>query len=69
MRRLVGWLGPLAVAFSILAVAGVAKLAVAQDSWVFTTEIPCATAPVYGVQFNRCWVSNTRSFRVGNVRT
>ncbi len=39
----------------------------AQD-WVFANEIPCATAPVVGVQFNRCWVSNTRTFRVGNVQ-
>jgi len=42
--------------------------AVAQDSWVFTESIPCGTAPVYGVSFNNCAVSNMRSFRVGNAR-
>jgi len=45
------------------------KPAVAQDAWVFTNEIPCATAPVYGVPFNRCWTSNVRTFRVGNVQS
>jgi len=39
----------------------------AQD-WVFANEVPCATVPFSGVQFNRCWVSNTRTFRVGNVQ-
>lgn len=42
--------------------------AVAQASWVFTESIPCSTAPVYGVPFNNCTVSNMRSFRVGNAR-
>jgi len=42
--------------------------AVAQDSWVFAESVPCDSAPVYGVPFNDCAVSNTRSFRVGNAR-
>ena len=27
------------------------------------------SAPVYGVPFNRCWVSNPRNFRVGTVQS
>jgi hypothetical protein len=42
--------------------------AIAQDSWAFTESIPCNTAPVYGMPFNNCSVSNTRRFRVGNAR-
>lgn len=42
--------------------------AVAQDSWVFNESIPCSTAPVVGLPFNNCAVSNMRSFRVGNAR-
>src|SRR5262245_38856463 len=42
--------------------------AAAQDSWVFNQSIPCSTAPVSGVPFNNCAVSNMRSFRVGNAR-
>ena len=52
-----------------LVAAGSVKTAFAQDSWVFTNEIPCATAPVYGVPFNRCWTSNVRTFRIGNVQS
>jgi hypothetical protein len=47
---------------------GAVSSAGAQDSWVFTESIPCNTAPVYGMPFNNCAVSNTRSFRVGNAR-
>jgi len=42
--------------------------AAAQDTWVFSQSIPCSTAPVSGVPFNNCAVSNMRSFRVGNAR-
>ena len=42
--------------------------AAAQDSWVFAESIPCNTAPVYGMPFNNCTVSNTRRFRVGDAR-
>jgi hypothetical protein len=42
---------------------------VAQDSWNFSSEIPCASAPVYGVPFSRCWISNPRTFRIGNVQS
>jgi hypothetical protein len=59
----------LVVLLAALAVVGSAKATLAQDSWAFTTEIPCATAPVYGVPFNRCWTSNVRTFRIGNVQS
>ena len=54
---------------ALLAVLCTVRAASAQDAWNFSQEIPCATAPVYGVQFNQCWVSNVRSFRVGNVQS
>ena len=54
---------------AVLAVVGNARTALAQDSWIFTNEIPCATAPVSGVPFNRCWTSNVRTFRIGNVQS
>ena len=43
--------------------------ALAQNAWVFTNEIQCETAPVYGVPFNRCWTSNIRTFRIGTVQS
>jgi hypothetical protein len=43
--------------------------ALAQDSWNFNQEIPCATAPVYGVPFTRCFASNRRTFRIGVVQS
>jgi hypothetical protein len=52
----------------LLQVAGLPMAVVAQDSWVFAESIPCDSAPVYGVPFNDCAVSNIRSFRVGNAR-
>ena len=54
---------------AILLEVGSVRTGVAQDSWVFTNEIQCATAPVYGVPFNRCWTSNVRTFRIGNVQS
>ena len=53
----------------LLVVAGNFRTAIAQESWVFANEIPCATAPVYGVPFNGCWISNVRTFRIGNVQS
>lgn len=53
----------------LLVVAGSFRTAFAQESWIFANEIPCATAPVYGVPFNRCWSSNARTFRIGNVQS
>jgi hypothetical protein len=38
------------------------------DGWSFHEEIPCASAPVYGMQFQRCWISQVRAFRIGEVR-
>lgn len=52
-----------------LIVDGSVKPVAAQDSWVFANEINCATAPVYGVPFNRCWISNVRTFRIGTVQS
>ena len=54
---------------TVLRLAHAVGTAFAQDSWVFNNEIPCATAPVYGVPFNRCWTSNVRTFRIGNVQS
>jgi hypothetical protein len=53
----------------VLAVAGSSRAVIAQDSWNFSSEVPCATVPVYGVPFSRCWVSNTRTFRIGNIQS
>lgn len=57
-----GLFGCLAVAITFLSGS-----AVAQD-WSFAEETPCATAPVYGMQFQRCWISQVRTFRIGAVR-
>jgi hypothetical protein len=57
------------MSLAVLFVAAGAATAHAQDSWVFTNEIQCATAPVYGVPFNRCWTSNIRTFRIGTVQS
>src|ERR1700742_3361010 len=54
---------------SLLIVGGSLRAAHAQDSWVFSQEIPCATAPVYGVPFSQCWTSNRRTFRIGIVQS
>jgi hypothetical protein len=64
-----GGLRPLLMSLAALVAGGTVTTADAQDSWVFTNEIPCATAPVYGVPFNRCWTSNVRTFRIGNVQS
>ncbi len=58
----------LAGAVALVAGAGLSTSASAQDSWVFSTEIPCESAPVYGVPFSQCWISNTRTFRIGTVQ-
>ena len=59
----------LASTLALLVLAGSFRTAFAQDAWNFANEIPCATAPVYGVPFTRCWTSNIRTFRVGNVQS
>ena len=69
MKRLIEALAFGAAAFSLSALACVAPPALAQDAWVFATAIPCGSAPVYGLPFNQCWVSNTRAFRNGNVQS
>jgi hypothetical protein len=50
------------------ATASLLSGAAVADDWSFTQEIPCATAPVYGMQFQRCWSSQVRTFRIGAVR-
>ncbi len=58
----------LASLVSLLFAVGEPRAAVAQD-WNFSEEIPCATAPVYGVPFTRCFASNRRTFRIGVVQS
>jgi hypothetical protein len=58
----------LAGVLTLVAGAGLSKTASAQESWVFSSEIPCESAPVYGVPFSQCWISNTRTFRIGTVQ-
>ena len=67
--RLVHSLKSLTVILALLVVTGASRAARAQDSWNFANEIPCATAPVFGVPFTQCWASNVRTFRVGNVQS
>jgi hypothetical protein len=68
LRLLIGLFRCLAGTLLLLCIAGAPKSPFAQESWVFTTGIPCSTAPVYGLPFSQCLVSNTRNFRVGNVQ-
>jgi hypothetical protein len=51
----------------VVATAFLPGPAAAQD-WSFSEEVPCATVPVYGMQFQRCWASQVRTFRIGAVR-
>jgi hypothetical protein len=69
LGRLIQCLKSLTRILALLVVAGTFRAALAQDSWNFANEIPCATAPVYGVPFTQCWASNVRTFRVGNVQS
>lgn len=52
-----------------LAIGGSGGGSARAQSWVFNNEIPCATAPVYGVPFSRCWISDVRTFRIGDVQS
>jgi len=54
---------------ALLFVAGAFTAAFAQEAWLYGSEIPCATAPVYGIPFNNCAVSNRRTFRIGSVQS
>lgn len=67
LRSLQIWLGLFVGVLESSGLAWTPTEALAQE-WVFANEVPCATVPVSGVQFNRCWISNTRTFRVGNVQ-
>jgi hypothetical protein len=66
--RLVHYLKSLTVVLALLVMTGASRAALAQD-WNFANEIPCATAPVFGVPFTQCWASNVRTFRVGNIQS
>jgi hypothetical protein len=59
----------LAGGLALAVAACLCRVAFAQDAWTYTSEIPCATAPVYGVPFTNCWISNTRTFRIGTVQS
>jgi hypothetical protein len=52
----------------LLALGSLSGGALAQDAWNFSTEVPCATTPVQGLPFQRCLISNVRTFRVGTVQ-
>jgi hypothetical protein len=53
---------------SLLIVGGLPVGALAQDAWNFSSEVPCATTPVQGLPFQKCLISNVRTFRVGTVQ-
>lgn len=62
--------GRLAAATALALFASLAAGAPAQaDDWNFNQAIPCPTAPVYGVPFSQCFVSNVRTFRIGNIQS
>jgi hypothetical protein len=61
-------LGASAIFAALSVLGGAVPSVVAQDAWVFTESIPCSAAPVYGLPFNNCAVSNARRFRVGDAR-
>ncbi len=53
---------------SLLIAGSLPANASAQDAWNFSTEVPCATTPVQGLPFQKCLISNVRTFRVGTVQ-
>ena len=57
-----------AIVFAVFALCAV-RASLAEEAWIFANEIPCGSAPVYGLPFNRCWISNVRSFRMGSVQS
>ena len=60
----------LVAAAALALLAGLAAGAPAQaDDWNFSQSIPCPSAPVYGVPFSQCFVSNVRTFRIGNIQS
>lgn len=54
---------------ALLLMMGAISAARAQDAWLYTSEVPCASAPVYGIPFNSCAISNKRTFRIGTVQS
>ncbi|WIM12894.1 MAG: hypothetical protein OJF58_003857 [Enhydrobacter sp.] len=61
--------GSLATILFVLIALCAGRAGLAEEAWVFASEIPCSSAPVYGLPFNQCWISNVRSFRMGNVQS
>jgi hypothetical protein len=53
---------------SLLIAGGLPVAALAEDAWTFSTEVPCASTPVQGLTFQKCLISNVRTFRVGTVQ-
>ena len=53
---------------SLLVLGSLPGDALAEDAWNFSTEVPCATTPVQGLPFQKCLISNVRTFRVGTVQ-
>jgi len=53
---------------SLLIAGSLPGEALAQDAWNFSSEVPCATTPVQGLPFQKCLISNVRTFRVGTVQ-
>lgn len=58
----------LTIMLSLMVASFAFRASFAQERWVFASEIPCSSAPVYGVPFTRCWTSNVRTFRIGSVQ-
>lgn len=57
-----GWI------IALLLMSSLPEGALAQDAWNFSTEVPCASTPVQGLPFQKCLISNVRTFRVGTVQ-
>jgi hypothetical protein len=67
--RLVYWLSLTTRSIIFLLIGGsFPGLALAQDAWNFSSEVPCASTPVQGLPFQKCLISNVRTFRVGTVQ-
>jgi hypothetical protein len=66
--RLVRRLASIEWSLFLLVAGSLPGAALAQDAWTFSSEVPCATAPVQGLPFQTCLISNVRTFRVGTVQ-
>jgi hypothetical protein len=66
--RLVCCLASTRSIISLLIAGSLPGEGLAQDAWNFSSEVPCATTPVQGLPFQKCLISNVRTFRVGTVQ-